>query len=126
MTNEARAESPNFTRLSYALQGGNRRSQLSKKRWYVDRSTLPVWSPQTREKGQQKQESRQLDQRDKSTKSVQETVINKTVSNQGSKGVNTIQEKTRYYTITLLHYYFYFPAMLPENPTSVVYIIYYI
>ena len=31
MTNEARAESPNFTRLSYALQGGNRRSQLSKK-----------------------------------------------------------------------------------------------
>ena len=49
---------------------------------------------QTREKGQQNQESSQLEQRDKSTKSVQETVINKTVSNQGSKGVNTIQGKT--------------------------------
>ena len=60
----------------------------------MKRSTLPVWSPQTREKGQQNQESSQLDQRDKSTKSVQETVINKTVSNQGSKGVNTIQGKT--------------------------------
>ena len=32
-------------------------------------------------------------ERDKSTKSVQETVINKTVSNQGSKGVNIIQGK---------------------------------
>ena len=60
----------------------------------MKRSTLPVWSPQTREKGQQNQESSQLDQRDKSTKSVQGTVINKTVSNQGSKGVNTIQGKT--------------------------------
>ena len=100
MTNEARAESPNFTRLSYALQGGNRRSQLSKKR-----STLPVWSPQTREKGQQNQESSQLDQRDKSTKSVQETVINKTVSNQGSKGVNQNQEKTTLrYSVTVLQF----------------------
>ena len=56
---------------------------------------LPVRSPLTREKGQQNQESSQLNQRDKSTKSVQETVINKTVSNQGSKGVNTIQGKTK-------------------------------
>ena len=31
---------------------------------------FPVQSPQTREKGQQKQESRQPDQRDKSTKTV--------------------------------------------------------
>ena len=50
--------------------------------------------PQTREKGQEKQESSQPDQRDKSTESVQQTVINKTTTNQGSKGVNTIQEKT--------------------------------
>ena len=60
----------------------------------MKRSMLPVRSPQTRGKGQQNQESRQPAQRDKSTKSVQETVINKTVSNQGSKGVNTIQGKT--------------------------------
>ena len=60
----------------------------------MKRSTLPVRSPLTREKGQQNQESRQPAQRDKSTKSVQETVINKTVSNQGSKGVNIIQGKT--------------------------------
>ena len=32
-----------------------------------ERSTFPVESPQTREKGQQKQESRQPDQRDMST-----------------------------------------------------------
>jgi len=61
----------------------------------MKRSTLPVRSPPTREKGQQNQESRQPAQRDKSTKSVQETVINKTVSNQGSKGVNIIQGKTQ-------------------------------
>ena len=60
----------------------------------MKRSTLPVRSPLTREKGQQNQESRQPAQRDKSTKSVQETVINKTVSNQGSKRVNIIQGKT--------------------------------
>ena len=60
----------------------------------MKRSMLPVRSPQTREKGQQNQESRQLAQRDKSTKSVQETVINKTVLIQGSKGVNIIQGKT--------------------------------
>jgi hypothetical protein len=60
----------------------------------MKRSTLPARSPLTREKGQQNQESRQPAQRDKSTKSVQETVINKTVSNQGSKGVNIIQGKT--------------------------------
>ena len=42
----------------------------------MKRSTLPVRSPPTREKGQQNQESRQPAQRDKSTKSVQETVIN--------------------------------------------------
>ena len=41
--------------------------------------------PQTREKGQEKQESSQPDQRDKSTESVQQTVINKTTTNQGSK-----------------------------------------
>ena len=66
----------------------------------MKRSTLPVRSPLTREKGQQNQESRQPAQRDKSTKSVQETVINKTVSNQGSKGVNIIQGKTHRITIT--------------------------
>ena len=60
----------------------------------MKRSALPVRSPLTREKGQQNQESRQPAQRDKSTKSVQETVINKTVSNQSSKGVNIIQGKT--------------------------------
>ena len=62
----------------------------------MKRSTLPVRSPLTREKGQQNQESRQPAQRDKSTKSVQETVINKTVSNQGSKRVNIIQGKTTF------------------------------
>lgn len=66
----------------------------------MKRSTLPVRSPLTREKGQQNQESRQPAQRDKSTKSVQETIINKTVSNQGSKRVNIIQGKTRGITIS--------------------------
>ena len=66
----------------------------------MKRSTLPVRSPLTREKGQQNQESRQPAQRDKSTKSVQETVINKTVSNQGSKGVNIIQGKTLIHLFT--------------------------
>ena len=36
----------------------------------MKRSTFPVRSPLTREKRQQKQESRQPNQRDKSTKSV--------------------------------------------------------
>ena len=67
----------------------------------MKRSALPVRSPLTREKGQQNQESRQPAQRDKSTKSVQETVINKTVSNQSSKGVNIIQGKTYFYTFRL-------------------------
>ena len=67
----------------------------------MKRSALPVRSPLTREKGQQNQESRQPAQRDKSTKSVQETEINKTVSNQGSKGVNIIQGKTLYYDYRL-------------------------
>ena len=60
----------------------------------VHRQVRDILSPQTREKGQQKQESSQPDQRDKSTESVQQTVINKTTTNQGSKGVNTIQGKT--------------------------------
>ena len=36
----------------------------------LKRSTIPVQSPLTQEKGQQKQESRQPDQRDKSTETV--------------------------------------------------------
>ena len=58
MTNEARAESPNFTRLSYAMQGAIDEANCQRKDDMFD----------------------------------------------------------RYYAITLLHYYFYFPAMLPKKP----------
>ena len=58
-------------RLSGAVCPPRRVNESSMKSYsQMKRSTFPVRSPLTREKRQQKQESRQPNQRDKSTKSV--------------------------------------------------------
>lgn len=82
----------------------------------VNHHILLTW-----EKGQEKQESSKPDQRDKSTESVQQTVINKTTTNQGSKEVNIIQGKTfinkpigaesyilKSYILTFRFYFFFY------------------